>query len=120
MLCAVPNATFKTPDRGALKGEVWDALSSLFMTMWLQQRVIYTPSGILDMVWRLFPEFAGFRQQDAQELLGLMLDDLVERSGPKRQEEARALLSGESVTRVKHKKGPPSVSSQIYIGTLTA
>ena len=119
MICRPQAASYKTPDRGSLSTCLWSSLCSLFHSLWSQPRVIYTPSGFLDTVWQLFPDFAGFRQQDPHEILSLMLDDLTERSSPKQQAEAVALLGGDVSTLITHRKGPSTRSIQAFIGPIT-
>ncbi|KAH8878051.1 Ubiquitin carboxyl-terminal hydrolase 44 [Schistosoma japonicum] len=55
---------------------LYDEIHSLFRLLWSGQRSIVSPSNLLNAVWSNLPTFKGYKQQDAQEFLSLLLDRL--------------------------------------------
>ena len=58
------------------------ALRTVFSALADRFHLTYTPTAMLDVLWEVHPAFKGFRQQDASELLTILLDRLeVEAKG---------------------------------------
>ncbi|GAB5360982.1 hypothetical protein AAMO2058_000675100 [Amorphochlora amoebiformis] len=51
-------------------------LGEIFRCLWSGKRVVFTADDMLDAVWKLAPQFEGFKQQDAQEFLLFFLNQL--------------------------------------------
>ena len=64
---------------------LWEELDKLFRVMWSGQWAVVTPYNLLIAVWHILPDFRGFKQQDAQELMMRLTerlkDELVFRWG---------------------------------------
>ncbi|CAH8500425.1 unnamed protein product [Schistosoma turkestanicum] len=55
---------------------LYEEIHNLFKLLWSGQRSIVSPSNLLSVVWATLPTFKGYKQQDAQEFLSLLLDRL--------------------------------------------
>ena len=68
----VPHTNQPVPPEPSL----YEELHNLFHTLWSGQRTVVSPSNLLYAVWTTLPTFKGYKQQDAQEFLSLLLDRL--------------------------------------------
>lgn len=55
---------------------LYQEIHNLFKILWSGQRTVVSPSNLLYAVWTTLPTFKGYKQQDAQEFLSLLLDRL--------------------------------------------
>ncbi|CAH8557764.1 unnamed protein product [Heterobilharzia americana] len=55
---------------------LYEEVHNLFKLLWSGQRSIVSPNNLLNTVWATLPTFKGYKQQDAQEFLSLLLDRL--------------------------------------------
>ncbi|CAH8559923.1 unnamed protein product [Schistosoma rodhaini] len=55
---------------------LYEEINNLFKLLWSGQRSVVSPSNLLSAVWATLPTFKGYKQQDAQEFLSLLLDRL--------------------------------------------
>nr|CAH8849116.1 unnamed protein product [Trichobilharzia regenti] len=55
---------------------LYEEVRNLFKLLWSGQKSIVSPTNLLNTVWSTLPNFKGYKQQDAQEFLSLLLDRL--------------------------------------------
>lgn len=64
------------PDAEPQGTSVFEELHNVFRTLWTGQRTVFSPSSLLATIWTHLPSFKGYKQQDAQEFLSVLLDRL--------------------------------------------
>uniref|UniRef100_A0A183JH62 Ubiquitin carboxyl-terminal hydrolase n=1 Tax=Schistosoma curassoni TaxID=6186 RepID=A0A183JH62_9TREM len=70
-----PSSSLVNPQVSSIPS-LYDEMHNLFKLLWSGQRSIVSPSNLLSVVWATLPTFKGYKQQDAQEFLSLLLDRL--------------------------------------------
>ncbi|CAH8550506.1 unnamed protein product [Schistosoma margrebowiei] len=70
-----PSSSLVNPEVSSIPS-LYEEMHNLFKLLWSGQRSIVSPSNLLSVVWATLPTFKGYKQQDAQEFLSLLLDRL--------------------------------------------
>jgi len=61
-----------------MKGQIANVFAELLRTMWSGDDTIVSPKNFKSVLSKWAPQFEGFQQHDAQELLAFLLDGLHE------------------------------------------
>jgi ubiquitin C len=62
----------------SMNGELASCFASLLQSMWANSHTVLPPSELKSLIAKRRPEFAGYQQHDAQEVLTFLLDGLHE------------------------------------------
>ena len=105
-------------------GRLAEAYKSLMLMMWSGDNNAVRPSDVKRIIGQKAPQFAGFAQQDSQELLQWLLDGLDEDLSRLKKKEPTEKVEGhgrddEIVSKealIEHKKRNDSVVSDLFLG----